>query len=108
MGEEPVFSYFLCHSMFLCHIYFPLLLELDNLRLSNLNIGARCLCARVNTHEMPPKKKPGKEHLVDGPSQSTGALTLETTQTSTQPPPSSEQQQTTTEVGRPEQPLQQP
>jgi hypothetical protein len=37
MGEEPLFSYFLRHSMFLCQIYFPLLSELDNLRLSNPN-----------------------------------------------------------------------
>jgi hypothetical protein len=72
------------------------------------NIGAHRLCARVNTHKMPPKKMPGKELSVDGPSQSTGALTLETTQTTTQPPPSSEPQEATAKVGRPDQPLQQP
>jgi hypothetical protein len=57
---------------------------------------------------MPPKKKPGKELSVDGPLQLTGALTLKTTQTTTQPPPSSEPQQATAEVRRPDQPTQQP
>jgi hypothetical protein len=57
---------------------------------------------------MPPKKKHEKEPSVDGPSQSTGASSLETTQTTIKPPHSSEPQQTTTGVGRPDQPPQQP
>jgi hypothetical protein len=56
---------------------------------------------------MPPKKKPGMELSVDGPSQSIGAPTVKTTQIATQPPPSSEPQQATAEVGRPNQPPQQ-
>jgi hypothetical protein len=72
------------------------------------NIGAHRLCARMNTHKMPPKKMPRKELLVNGPSQSTGALTLKTTQTTTQPPPSSEPQEAIAKVERPDQPPQQP
>jgi hypothetical protein len=101
------FPHFLCHFSFLCYALLPFSLELDNLRLSNPNIGSHCLCARVKTHEMPPKKKPRKELPVDGPMQSSRAPTLETTQTTTQPPPSSEPQQTIAELGRPNQPLQQ-
>jgi hypothetical protein len=69
------------------------------------NIGAHRLCARVNTHVMPPKKKPGKELSADSPSQSIRAPTLKTTQIATQPPPSSEPQQAIVELGRPDQPL---
>jgi hypothetical protein len=72
------------------------------------NIRAHHLCAQVNTHEMPPKKKPGKELSVDGPSQSIRAPTHETTQTTTQPPSSSEPQEATAKVERPDQPSQQP
>jgi hypothetical protein len=57
---------------------------------------------------MPPKKKPGKELSADSPSQSIRAPTLKTTQIATQPPPSSEPQQAIVELGRPDQPLQQP
>jgi hypothetical protein len=102
------FPHFLCHFLFPCYALLPVSLQFDNLQLSNPNIGAHRLCARVNTHEMPPKKRSGNELLVEGPAQGTGAPTLETTQTTTQPPPSSEPQQTTMEVGRPNQPPQQP
>jgi hypothetical protein len=102
------FPHFLCHFLFLCYTLLPFLLEFDNLWLSNPNIDTHRLCAQVNTHKMPPKKKHEKEPSVDGPSQSTGASSLETTQTTIKPPPSSEPQQTTTGVGRPDQPPQQP
>jgi hypothetical protein len=83
-------------------------LEFDNLRLSNLNIGTHCLCAQENTHEMPPKKRPGKELPVEASSQAAGAQVLKTTQTTTQPQTSTEPQQATVEIRRPEEPLQQP
>jgi hypothetical protein len=85
---------------------FPFLpsLEFDNPRLSNPNIGAHCLCARENTHEMPPKKKPRKELSVEGPPQVTGAQALETTQATTQQQTSIEPRQATAEVRRPEEP----
>jgi hypothetical protein len=80
-------------------------LEFDNLWVSNPNIGAHRLCARENTYEMPPKKKPENELSIDGPSQLTGALIPQTTmqsQISTVPP------QATAGVKRLEEPPQQP
>jgi hypothetical protein len=50
------------------------------LELSNPNISAHRLCAQENTHEMPPKKKLGKELPVEGSSQAAGTQVLETTQ----------------------------
>jgi hypothetical protein len=61
-----------------CHPPFPL--EFSISQLSNPNIGTHHLCARENTHEIPPKKKPRKELPVEGSSQAAGAQVLETTQ----------------------------
>jgi hypothetical protein len=69
---------------------FPLLLEFDNLRLSNPNFGGHRLCSRENTHEMPPKKKLGKELSVEGPTQVTGAQALEASKATTQQKTSTE------------------
>jgi hypothetical protein len=53
---------------------------------------------------MPPRKKPGKELSVEGPSQVTGAQALEATQATTQQRASTEPRQATVEVGRSEEP----
>jgi hypothetical protein len=74
-------------------------LEFDNPRISNPNIGAHHLCTRENTHEMPHKKKLGKELSIDGPSQVTRAQALKATN---QKQTTTESQQATAEVGRPE------
>jgi hypothetical protein len=70
---------FPCHFLFLTEFSFLPSLEFDNLRLLNPNIGAHHLCARENTHEMPPKKRSGKELSIEGPAQGSGAQTLEPT-----------------------------
>jgi hypothetical protein len=57
---------------------------------------------------MPPKKRSGKELLVEGPLQGTGAQTLEATQATTQQQIFSLPPQATTEVKRLEEPPQQP
>jgi hypothetical protein len=49
---------------------------------------------------MPPRKKPGKELSVEGPSQVTGAQALEATQQRA----STDPRQATVEVGRSEEP----
>jgi hypothetical protein len=54
-------------------------LEFSSSQLSNPNIGAHRLCARENTHEMPPKMKLKKELPTEGSSQASGAQVLETT-----------------------------
>jgi hypothetical protein len=83
-------------------------LEFDNLQLSNPNIGAHHLCAQKNTHEMPPKKRSGKELSVEGPVQGNRALSLRPTQPTTQQQTSSVLPQATIQVRRPEEPPQQP
>jgi hypothetical protein len=88
--------------------FFPPSLEFNNLRLSNPNIGAHHLCARENTHKMPPKKRPEKELSTEASSQAGGAQVFKTSQIATQPQTFIEPQQATVEVRRPEEPPQQP
>jgi hypothetical protein len=57
---------------------------------------------------MPPKKRLEKELSVEGPSPGTRAQALEATQATTQQQISSVPPQATIEVGRPEEPPQQP
>jgi hypothetical protein len=64
-------------------------LEFISLRRSNPNIGAHRLCDRENIHKMPPKKRHGKDFLVES-SQATEGQVLKTTQTTTQPETSAE------------------
>jgi hypothetical protein len=100
--------HFPCHFRFsLCFLFFPYW--------SSITLGYRTptltptICVlEKKTHEMSPKKRLGKELLVEGPSQGTGAQALEATQATTQQQISSVPPQATIEVGRPEEPLQQP
>jgi hypothetical protein len=66
------------------------------------------LCARDNTHKIPPKRKPIKELLAEGSSQAARAQVLKTTQAITQPQTSTYARIATAETKRPEEPLQQP
>jgi hypothetical protein len=89
-----------------CRLPFPL--EFGSSRLSNPNIGAHRLCAQEDTHKIPPKNKLRKELPVKGSSQAAGAQVLETTQAITQPQTSTDPRIATAEIGRPEEPPQQP
>jgi hypothetical protein len=57
---------------------------------------------------MPPKKRPGKELPLEGPSQMARGQVHETTQTTTQLQTSAEPRPATTKTRRPEEPLEQP
>jgi hypothetical protein len=69
----------LCRFPLLVECRLPFPLDFSSSRLSNPNIGAHRLCARENTHEMPPKMKLKKELPTEGSSQASGAQVLETT-----------------------------
>jgi hypothetical protein len=56
---------------------------------------------------MPPKKRRGKELLLEGPSQMVGGQAHETTQTATQLQTSTEPRSTATETRRPGEPPEQ-
>jgi hypothetical protein len=57
---------------------------------------------------MPPKKRPGKDFLVECSPQTVGGQVLETTQTTTQPQTFAELCPATAEIRRPREPLEQP
>jgi hypothetical protein len=86
----------------LCNALLPFSLEFNNLRLSNPNIGAHRVCARKNTHKIPPKKRSRKELSVEGPAQGTRAQILKPTQQTSSAPIGH------CTVGRHEEPPQQP
>jgi hypothetical protein len=79
-------------------------LEFDNFWQSDPNIGTHRVCGRENIHEMPPKKRNGKELPTEDSSQVVGAQVLETT---TQPQTTTEPYLAMTETRRPEEPPQQ-
>jgi hypothetical protein len=98
----------LCHFHLLVECRLPFPLEFSSSRQLNRNIGTHCLCARENTHKMPPKKKLRKEIPTEGSSQAAGAQVLKTTQAMTQSLTFVDPRIATAETGRPEDPPQQP
>jgi hypothetical protein len=93
---------------FLVECILPFLLDFGSSWLSNPNIGTHRLCARENTHEMPPNRWSRKELSAEDSSQAAGAQPLKTTQTTTQPQTSTKPCIAAVETRRLEEPPQQP
>jgi hypothetical protein len=103
-GERRDFTATVCLAfsvilLFSLKFHFPLPLEFDSLQQLNPNIDA---------HEMPPKKRLGKELPLEGPFEIAGGQVHETTQTTAQLQTSVELHPTTAKTRRPEKPPEQP